>query len=161
MTTTPTRAQMREDLARAMGWIGLRLMKSQMFNEREDLWGLRPGEAGQVMRKAPDPFTSAADNRALGWTEKSHFPDSFQPHFWIAPSGRTNQSPPDPFTSAEANRKLVEWLATQSGEVQRVFVLTLRDEVIERDICYELALLTAPLETIAEAAWRAIQEEAK
>lgn len=65
MTTTPTRAQMREDLARAMGWIGLRLMKSQMFNEREDLWGLRPGEAGQVMRKAPDPFTSTADNRAL------------------------------------------------------------------------------------------------
>ena len=63
--TTPTRAEMREALARAMGWTGLRWMKSQIFEKREDLWGLRPGEDGQVMRKAPNPFTNAADKDKL------------------------------------------------------------------------------------------------
>ncbi len=87
--------------------------------------------------------------RAMGWTAKSHFPDSFQPHFWIAPSGRTFEVPPDPFTSAEHNRKLVEWLATDGA----------RWKEFKQKLLINFTL-TAPLETIAEAAWRAIQSEA-
>lgn len=51
MTTTQKRNQMREDLARAMGWVLVNW--SWVGNNRE------------CQAAPPDPFTNAADNRAL------------------------------------------------------------------------------------------------
>jgi len=65
----------------------------------------------------------------------------------------------DPFASAADSRALVEWLATQSVEIQCRFDKAL-SELLESapDDLRPLSLwyLTAPLPVIAEAAWKAI-----
>lgn len=118
--TTPARAEMRADLARAMGWANITKVGT----------GFPPGmEVG--------------------------FDDEREPI-------------PDPFTNAADKDKLVVWLTEQSPVVWGNFTGCLIDAAIPFDIQayadWEMvcrAVLTAPLETIAEAAWRAIQEEAR
>jgi hypothetical protein len=88
----------------------------------------------------------------------------------------------DPFANAADNRALVEWLAEQSKDMKSKFgrlvaqsvsfswefegengTCTLWDHLQDGTLFEDhfVDLLSAPLPVVAEAAWRAIQEEAK
>ncbi len=66
----------------------------------------------------------------------------------------------DPFTNAADNRAMVEWLAEQEDVVRNAFEHELESKIAPYGGFGVLSCLTASLETIAEAAWRAIQSEA-
>jgi len=122
--TIPTRDKMRADLACAMGWKVIRTSRGFMPISPEGYAQLNYKTEDFAWATMPDPFTNAADNRAL-----------------------------------------VEWLAEQSPVAWGNFTGCLIDAAIPFHVQpyadWEMvcrAVLTAPIETIAEAAWRAIQE---
>lgn len=132
MTTTPTRAQMREDLARALGC----QLENIAADVSEPLWVVRAkpnhlqldalssAVSGENCYFAlPDPFTSAEDNRALV--------------AWLAED--------DARWAAFYAWFVVDGLGLHPGSDDPVAVV--------RDV------MTAPLPVIAEAAWQAIQEQ--
>lgn len=68
---------------------------------------------------------------------------------------------PDPFAYAADNRALVAWLAEDDARWKEFKQELLSDWASSPEQDVVRFALTAPLETIAEAAWQAIQEEAK
>ncbi len=67
----------------------------------------------------------------------------------------------DPFTSADDKDALVAWLAENDARWKEFKQELLSDWASSPEQDVVRFALTAPLETIAEAAWRSIQEEAK
>lgn len=119
--TETTREQMREELARAMGWTLC-----------HHGYGISPdAEVVPQPRQLPNPFTSAADSRALvAWLA---LPENWR--IW-------NQF-------FDKLKHLVDiestWIDGYTGPVYS-----------SSDV---KAIMTAPLPVIAEAAWQAIQEK--
>lgn len=78
-------------------------------------------------------------------------------------------SAPDPFTDPAASRALVEWLRQQPNRISSTFIaeifhmkwpeLPIFIFAERMDIHMIWGLLSLPLETIALAAWRVIQEK--
>ncbi len=131
MTTTQKRNQMREDLARAMGWVLVNW--SWVGNNRE------------CQAAPPDPFTNAADNRALvEWLADQPCTDDYQDHECYEdglcfPFGRFIE---------ELSDHLPEGCLSFTGY---------KFEASLRGLC---KLMTLDFAVIAEAAWQAIQSEA-
>lgn len=102
----------------------------------------------------------AALARAMGWTTREAVPGITK--IWFTPDGIYSPSGcPNPYESAEDKDALVAWLAKQERHVQQRFIFAVRDETTDVDLCYELRIMTAPREVIADAAWLAIQEKTK
>ena len=101
--------------------------------------------------------------RAMGWKEGSVV--------WFSPDNGNaicvEDEPPDPFTSAVDKDALVKWICKDIETLRQKFIAELCGMVglkqnwqLDRYDEYDLMiLLTAPLETVAFAAWRAIQEK--
>lgn len=127
--TKPTRETMRAELARAMGY------------------KVRQWATGQFQLLDP--------------SEKSDY------NFWGTEKAAW-ESAPNPFTDAAASRALVEWLRQQPNRISSRFIaeifhmkwpeLPIFISAERMDIHMIWGLLSLPLETIALAAWRAIQE---
>ena len=80
--TPEQRLHIRAELARRMGWTGLHWHEQCLSPQ---WWGLRPGETGQINRPIPDPFTSAADNRALvAWICSDKCPGYFNDEIFLS-----------------------------------------------------------------------------
>lgn len=88
---------------------------------------------------------------------------------WLSPDEATQDEPPNPFTDAADNRALIGFIAKQDGRANADFLRTLIRSVGGLPMWMEIvstnpnpkmatfmALLTAPLETIALAAAAAL-----
>lgn len=105
--------------------------------------------------------------RAMGWTVTDACVLHPSPErCWFSSDGRFKHQddPPDPFANADDSREMVKWLAQDDARWVK-FYYALEDslKVIVGDLTFERGrkVMTAPLPVIAEAAWRAIQAEAK
>jgi len=115
--TTPTRAEICADLACAMGW--------KVIKTNSGFMPISPEGHAQLNYKTED----------FAWATM-----------------------PDPFTNAADNRALVEWLAQDNARwtaFYRILEDALKIPEGEMRAWRAMWLLTAPLETIAEAAWPA------
>lgn len=141
--TIPTRDKMRADLARAMGY----RIEAQLFQGHIPYFELLSPQGGECV----EPYEDESGINDLAATEEEAW-----------------KYAPDPFANADDKDALVKWLAEQSPVVWGNFTGCLIDAAIPFHVQpyadWEMvcrAVLTAPLEILAEAAWRAIQAEAK
>ena len=102
--------------------------------------------------------------RRMGWTPPTSYDAPWPERFlyWLSPDGQSNQEEaPDSFTDAAASRALVEWLRKDEcrfydfAEILIEVEMKLpRQQMDWQEIV--IAAMTAPLETIALAAARAL-----
>lgn len=130
----PTREQKRADLARKMGW-------KWFTDDNPEHDGTMWLSTASLMAKTIQQYPTV------------HETEEILPIDWKC------LDIPNPYESAADKDKLVAWLAKQERHVQQRFIFAVRDETTDVDLCYELRIMTAPREIIADAAWMAIQEK--
>jgi len=127
----PTRDKMRADLARAMGY----RIEAQLFQGHIPYFELLSPQGGECV----EPYEDESGINDLAATEEEAW-----------------KYAPNPFTNADDKDALVKWLAADDARWKEFKQELLSDWVSSPEQDVVRFVLTAPLETIAEAAFFAI-----